>query len=634
MLTRGTKKRTDERRVLVVGSWAKEQITVDNISHDGVRAFAYMDTPNPAIAASTDGHTVGRLSDVEAIVDFARGIDADLVLITTAGPLAAGAADALQEADVPVFGPRLAAARLESDKAFTRSLLEQARIDASPTFRVCSTTDEAESFADDLDWEVAVKPIGLTDGLGVRVAGDHLRDADDVRAAIAEVIGGRHGDDRRVLLERRLIGEEFTIQCLVHGETVIPTPPAQDFKRLLPGDEGPNTGSMGSYTCADGSLPYLTDEDHDTALGILRATMAALAEHDDTTYTGFLYGQFMRTAAGVRLIEYNARPGDPEWLNTLCVLEDNLIDLVDAVSRGETVEPRFRSSATVCAYVTPPEYPEELDCVLDASADENAISRAGASLYHSCGLVNGTLRVGSERGLAVLADGQDVPEARQRVLDAIENGIEGRFHYRSDIGSPGMMEAKKARGESLRSTKVRLRNFEAADAGEVAHLLQVSPPLEAYPLHLLLIAQRCFGQTCWVAEVRGEIVGWLMGLGRDHDPRCWFLWQIGVRPSAQRRGIARRLLRYGEKHLAAAGFERVEVTVDPENEASLSLFHSAGYSTRLTSGQTSMIAGEMVAFHHYGPGRHFALLEKRLPARTPNPDRTREERPLETLRIV
>jgi phosphoribosylamine--glycine ligase len=614
MVIRASGNGAHRRRVLVIGSWAKEQISIENIRRGGSRVHAYTDTANPAIAAAADEHTVGPLTDRAAIVDAARRTDSDLVLITTASPLASGAADALEEAGITTFGPRRAAARLESNKAFMRSLLERARIDASPAFRVCSTTEEAEAFAADLGWQVAVKPLGLTDGLGVQVTGDHLRDDDDVRAAIAEAVGGRYDDDRRVLLEQRLVGEEFTIQCFVHGETVIPTPPVQDFKRLLRGDEGPNTGSMGSYTAADGSLPFLGDGDLESAHRILHATVDALREIEGLSYTGFLYGQFVRTAAGVRLIEYNVRPGDPEWLNTVGLLEDDLVDLVQAVLRNEPVEPRFRPGATACAYVTPPDYPRKRDCVLEASADEAVIARHGARLYHSCGVVDGVLRVGGERGLAVLAEGRDVPGARRRVLDAIEQGIRGRFHHRTDIGSREMIETKEACGETLRATRVRIRRFRPADAAEVVQLLQASPPLEPYPLHLLLIAQRCFGRTCWVAEIGGEIVGWLMGLGRNDDPGCWFLWQIGVRPSAQRRGVAKRLLRHAEAELVASGYERIEVTVAPDNRSSLALFRSAGYGTCRIDGSSLTVDGETVAAHHYGPGRHFVLLEKTLPA--------------------
>lgn len=603
---------TSTRRVLIVGCWAKEQITIEQMKRLGdVEAFAYLETPNPAILSQVGAHRIGDLEDAEAIVELAREVEPDTVLITTAAPLAAGAADALEDAGFRTFGPRRAAARLEFDKGFARDLLKRARIDASPVFRLCETAEEADSFAADLDWDVAVKPVGLTDGLGVRVAGDHLEGPEDVRAAIRDVLYGPDGG--AVLIEERIQGQEFTVQCFVHGDTLVPTPPVQDFKRLLPGDRGPNTGSMGSYACADGLLPFLVDDDLEIAMEVMRGAVGALRELEGVTFTGFLYGQFMRTAAGIRLVEFNVRPGDPEWMNTVTVLEDSVLDVVDAVLDGRDVVPRVRERATVCKYLTPPAYPAELGCVLEAEHDPDGISDCGCRLYHSCGLVDGRLEVGSERGFALIAEGDTAPEACARVEKAISEAVRGTFRHRPDIGTETMMDAKKRREEKLHGTNITVREARHEDIAAVAQLMAVTEPLEEYPVHLVEIVRRYGGDTFWIAERGGEILGWVMGLFAGGSPDRWFLWQIGVRPTAQRFGVGRRLLEHAEDRLADRGCERIEVTVDPDNAPSLALFEGAGYSNVSHRSSSSIVVGGRAAVRdHYGPARHFVVFEKKI----------------------
>ncbi len=440
-----------DRTLLVVGSWAKEEITVEHLKRAGDTSVAvYMDTDNPGLRARADDVRLGCFDDPAALVAYARETAADLVLITTAAPLAAGAADALTEAGIPVFGPGRDAARLEFDKAWTRDLMRRHDVAGLPQFAVFDDADTAVARARERQWQVAVKPIGLTDGLGVRVFGDQLAASADVEAYIRRILQERLSGHARVIVEEKLVGEEFTLQCLVSGQTVVPLPLAQDFKKLLPGERGPNTASMGSYARADGGLPFVTKADRDAALAIIRATLAALAA-EGASFTGFLYGQFMLTAAGLRLIEYNARPGDPEWMNTMAVMEDDLAVSIRAVMDGREVAPAFRPAATVVKYLVPRGYPETLDLILNVTLDASRLAELGVAAYTSAGLdAEGHLNVGHERGIALVAEAPTVPEAHEKV-EAAMAAVEGDFYHRHDIGSPELLERIVRHADELRS---------------------------------------------------------------------------------------------------------------------------------------------------------------------------------------
>lgn len=417
-----------------------------------VEVLCYMDTVNPGIVSLADGYAIGNLHDAEQIVDYAGRARADLVVITTAGPLEAGATDALRAEGVPVFGPCGQAARLESDKAFARCLMRNHGMqEALPEFAVVDDLPQAVEFGEALQWNVAVKPVGLTEGLGVKVFGDHLKTREEVIEYVKRILQHGIGGDSRLVLEERLVGEEFTVQCLVNGAIIVPAPVVRDFKRLLPGDKGPNTASMGSYSDADHRLPFLTEDDYAKAIEIIRTTLAAFQTETGTVFSGFLYGQFMVTASGVKLIEYNTRPGDPEWMNTLCVMPGNLLDVITDVMAGHSPRVEWEHAATVCKYIVPPAYPAQLNQTLEVSVDEDEIRTRGADIYYSCGYSRqGTLNVGSERGIAFLAKGDTIAEAHERVEDAIRT-VKGEYRHRADIGSAELTEALAVRGHEVRT---------------------------------------------------------------------------------------------------------------------------------------------------------------------------------------
>jgi len=439
------------RRVLVVGSWAKEQITIENLKEDpNVEALAYMDIENPAIASMADGYRVGSLYDTGDMVEYAKSEEVDLVIVTTASPLSAGLVDALRKEGITAFGPSRMAARLETDKAFTRELLRKHVPGVVPRFGVFDKEQEAIDFARDLGWQVAVKPIGLTEGLGVKVFGEQLRSEDELVDYIGQIMGEKIGGSSRVIVEEKLEGVEFTIQCFVSGNMFIPTPAVQDFKKLLPGEKGLNTASMGSYSDAGDLLPFMRQEDYDAAVEIISRTLAAFASETGRRCQGFLYGQFMLTEDGVKLIEYNFRPGDPEWMNTVIVMDGAILGIIGDLMRGEVRTVKFENQATVCKYIVPKEYPVKLNETLDVRFDEEEIRKEGVRTYYSCGLGDGgKLNVGSERGIAFIAKADTIFEANEKVDRAI-SAVEGDFYYRYDIGTRELIESKIAHADELR----------------------------------------------------------------------------------------------------------------------------------------------------------------------------------------
>jgi phosphoribosylamine--glycine ligase len=606
----------DVNRILVVGSWAKEEITIENLKKNPkLQVFSYLDTHNPGIIDRADGFRIGSLYNIKDILDYSREMNIKLVLITTAAPLEAGLVDALEKEKIPVFGPNKEAARLESDKAFTRELVKEYCPEAIPRFKVCETAEEAIQFAKELDWQVAVKPIGLTDGLGVKVFGIQLNSEKEVEDYIREINTKRISGNSRVIVEEKMSGEEFTVQCFVYRDTFVPTPAVQDFKKLLNGEKGPNTASMGSYSDSGRLLPFMNQADYFQAVRIIKETLAGFKKETDMWCCGFLYGQFMLCQEGVKLVEYNFRPGDPEWMNTVITLKDNIADIISALMQGESPKPRFQRKATVCKYIVPPNYPYRLNETLEVSLSKNKIDADGISMYWSCGLdEKGKYNVGSERGIAFLASSDSIVEANEKIEASLAN-VKGNFYYRSDIGTKELIQSKIHTVNRLKGAKFQVRTAKQTDFLNVYEFVSSCPPLENYAEHVYKILLRYCGNSCFIAEIRNRIVGFVLGLiSQTHEQRTYFLWQIGVSSSVQGTGIGKRLLEEVEKQVIAQGCHRIELTIDPENVPSQKLFEKMGYGNiSQREGDTLDILGNMAVKDYYKPGRHFMLYEKILP---------------------
>lgn len=295
-------------KVLVVGSGGREDAIVDALARSAYKpkVYAAMGNLNPGIRRKAVDYLLTKETDVPAIVKYAEDKSIDFVVVGPEAPLMAGLVDELYDRGIPSASPMKDAARLEFDKAWTRTFMARNYIKGVPRFKVYDNLGDAFRYLEDYPDSV-IKPAGLTGGKGVKVMGEHLGSLEEGKAYLEEVLKAG-----RVVIEDRLEGEEVTIQAFVDGSHLKPMPTVQDYKRAYEDDKGPNTGGMGSYTDHTELLPFMFLEDYDEGVEIMKATVEALKKEMGIVYKGTLYGQFMITTDGMKVIEYNARFGDPE----------------------------------------------------------------------------------------------------------------------------------------------------------------------------------------------------------------------------------------------------------------------------------------------------------------------------------
>lgn len=444
--------------VLIVGSGAREHAIAATLARSPQRPdlICYSSAHNPGIERLCRRYATGSVVDVNAMVAFAKDQAATLAVIGPEAPLAAGAADALWAAGVPTVGPKQSLARIESSKSFARELLKKHAIPGNPEFYRFAANGgaskdqvlrEAEAVVRRLGAQHVIKDDGLAGGKGVKVFGDHLHSAEESLAYCRELLDAGHP----FVVEEKLEGEEFSLLSFTDGATLRHMPAVQDHKRAYEGDRGPNTGGMGSYSGADGLLPFLTREDVLEAQGINERTIAALREECGEPYRGILYGGFMATSHGVRVIEYNARFGDPEALNVLMLLDTDLVSIFRAITDDTLAElhTAFLPEASVCKYVVPEGYP-------DAPRKGDALSLPeyllpGVSLFLSAVDVRaGELIATGSRTVAVVARGRTIADA-ESLCERFASIIPGPFFHRKDIGTADALARRVHHMREVRS---------------------------------------------------------------------------------------------------------------------------------------------------------------------------------------
>ncbi|MDS0298978.1 phosphoribosylamine--glycine ligase [Halogeometricum sp. S1BR25-6] len=415
---------------LLVGGGGREHAIARALTADSdCELYACASNRNPGIASLSAGFEQVSETDADAIVAYAEDVGADVAVVGPESALEAGVADALDDAGVYTFGPKSNDARIETDKAFQREFMADHDVPGCPDFAVFEDTEEACAYIDDYEGDLAVKPAGLTGGKGVKVTGDQV-----TKAEAKEYLRDSEYDE--VVLEERLVGEEFTVQAFVANGEVRPTPAVQDHKRAYEGDEGPNTGGMGSYSDSAAELPFMSFEEYTEAVEVLEAVVGSL---DD--YKGVLYGQFMLTTEGVKVVEFNARFGDPEAMNTLPVLETPFLDVVTAARDGETLpELAFAGKATVCKYAVPGGYPTDPDSGAKIDVDEES---AGDALlfYASVDAREDGLYTTTSRSFAVVGV-EDTIEAAEEAAEAALSAAGEGLRIRHDIGKPELVQQR------------------------------------------------------------------------------------------------------------------------------------------------------------------------------------------------
>jgi phosphoribosylamine--glycine ligase len=442
--------------VLVVGGGAREHVICDAVSRSkSATLFSVMSNLNPGIEHLAVKYLLEKETRIDPIVTFAEENRVNLALIGPEAPLEVGLTDALIKTGIDTCAPTQAAARIETDKEWMRNLLAKHKIPGQLRYQTFTDPDTARDFIEKLDAQIAIKPIGLTGGKGVHVAGDHFNGTTEALSYITEVISHKIGGASKVLLEEKAIGEEFTLQAFTDGTNLSPLPAVQDHKRLLPDDRGPNTGGMGSYSCENGLLPFLTRSEYDDAVFILRKVISALAK-DGCRYIGPIYGQFILTAHGVKIIEVNARFGDPEAMNVLPLLCTDFLDICTAMVQGtlSTKSITTEKKSTVCKYVVPEGYGVKSMVGETIIIDEEAIRRTGAKLFYaSVNKKNNHIVTGSSRSLAVVGITRSLADA-ERICEQALSYVRGdHIFIRHDIGTQPLLQKRVDHMKQIRGQK-------------------------------------------------------------------------------------------------------------------------------------------------------------------------------------
>jgi phosphoribosylamine--glycine ligase len=437
--------------ILVIGNGAREHAIAEAIirSIHRPRLFACMKTNNPGIASLSEKTFMSSYTELGAIVTFAEASRVDFAVVGPEDPLNNGVVDALNQAGIPSVGPTKSLARLETSKSFTRDLLEKYQIPGNPRFKNFTSPEGIEAFLDDLEG-IVVKPDGLTGGKGVMVQGDHFQTKNEALALCLNFLK----EHASVTIEEKLEGEEFSLQCLCDGKTVAATPPVQDHKRRFTGDKGPNTGGMGSYSCEDHSLPFIHPGDVAAGLAITQQVAAAIYHETGAYYKGVMYGGFMVTRAGVRLLEYNARFGDPEAMNILPLLKTDFVDICRAIIDGTLAHLpiEFERQATVCKYVVPRSYglPKDHPETQSTSARIEVGDVGQARLYYSSvDKKEDGLYMTTSRAIGVVGISASLEEA-ERIAEGAARAIRGSVDHRPDIGTPALIEKRVRHMQAIR----------------------------------------------------------------------------------------------------------------------------------------------------------------------------------------
>lgn len=414
--------------ILLLGSGGREHALAAKLA-DSPRCGKLYIAPGNGGTLEVGENVALNEADPEAVADFARETGCGLVVIGPEAPLVAGVADAVRAAGIPCFGPGAEGAQLEGSKLFSKQLMARAGI---PTAAYGSFTDEGSALAyvREQGAPVVVKADGLAAGKGVVVA----LTLDEALDAVHECFNGAFGDaGSTVVIEEMLTGPECTLLAFTDGKTVRPMATSQDHKRALEGDLGPNTGGMGVYS----PVPIVTDDEHAAMCKILDETIAE-AQREGIDFRGCLYGGFMLTPAGPKVIEYNARFGDPETEVLIPRLKSDLVEvmLACAEQRLDEVELEWRDEWAVSVVLTSAGYPGSYEKGKVITGIDDAAAMENVTVYHAGTAVNdeGELVTSGGRVLDVTALGETFEAARDLAYEACDKiAFEGKT-LRRDIG--------------------------------------------------------------------------------------------------------------------------------------------------------------------------------------------------------
>ena len=434
--------------ILIVGSGAREHAIARSIKKSKIpnKLFCFASNINPGIEKLSGILEIGKISDPQAVSDFAVEHSIDLTIVGPEAPLANGVVDELQKLEIKCVGPTKNLAQIETSKSFTRDLMQKYNIPGCPKYKTFDNLDNVSEFLNMLGENYVVKFDGLMGGKGVKVAGEHINSYAEALEYCEQLVS----NSGSFVIEEKLIGEEFSLMSFCDGENLIHMPPIQDHKRAHENDTGPNTGGMGSYNDVNQSLPFLAVNDIKLAKSINIATAKALKKEFGVGYKGILYGGFMATANGVKVIEYNARFGDPEAMNVFSLLESDFVEICLGIANTTLNECDviFNNNATVCKYAVPDGYPNSP--IKGMRIDISNVENPDQLYLASVDLKNNILLESGSRTVAVIGIADSLKEAEEISENEIKL-IEGPLFHRKDIGTTGLVQKRINHMKTLRA---------------------------------------------------------------------------------------------------------------------------------------------------------------------------------------
>lgn len=414
------------KNVLVIGGGGREHAIVDALSRSSRVGTIYAAPGNAGIGKQAVCLPF-KDTDVDGLLAFAKEKAIDLTIVGPEATLATGLVDQFRKEGLSVFGHTKAATRIESSKEFAKQIMAQYHIPTA-SYHTFTCYEEAVSFVHTHGVPTVIKYDGLAAGKGVVVA----MSMDEAEHALKDMLLDEQFGEGKVLIEEYLEGPEFSFMCFVHGEHVYPMPLAQDHKRALDGDKGPNTGGMGAYS----PLPFITEEDKAYAFtNILQATAHAMVQ-EGCPLSGVLYGGLMKTPNGIKVIEFNARFGDPETEVVLPLLETDAYDVFHAIANGESMNSiQWKNEAIMGVVLASVGYPGHYD----KGAVIEGVDQTDTLIYHmGTKEEDGLLKTNGGRVMMCIATGHNLQEAHDKVYKELSNIKCDNLRYRYDIGHYGL----------------------------------------------------------------------------------------------------------------------------------------------------------------------------------------------------
>jgi len=428
------------KKILMVGRWGKTHALGKAIvekSSQNTELFCYMDKENPGLLSLVTDYKVGNMKDNDDIAKYAKYLNVDYVIAVPHMSLRTDIADYMDENSIKCIGPNKRCSKLETSKNFLRNILTKNDLGVSPKHFLFTSKEEAIEHIKNIDYDFAVKPVGVTEGDGVKVVGIQLEDKKEAISYTKEVFDKNIGGIPQVLIEEKLIGREYTIQTFVDEKVAWGMPATRDYKLLYEGEKGINTPGMGSISFPNHLLPFLSKDEYYYSLDIISKVLHHLRDKYGDIYKGFLSGQFIKTKDGIKVIEFNVRPGDSEILNIVPILKTDFVEICDAIlqHRLKEMEIVYENKATVCKYVVGEGFPHSEDNMI-MDIDEEGIKEGDGELFYSCFKVRENVYEPSPRGVAVTVKGDNLTEAHDLCEKLINENITGdKIWHREDIGT-------------------------------------------------------------------------------------------------------------------------------------------------------------------------------------------------------